>query len=488
MSAEGTPLTSAPEPRSWLPRVFTPVDIAPLVCFRIFFGAMMLYYVVSAALDSWIDFFYVRPDFHLTYPGFGWVRPWPGNTMYLHFGVMGLSATTIMLGLCYRASAFVFWLTFTHTFLIEKALYQNHYYLICLISGIMIFVPAHRAASIDAFFKPQIRSVTVPVIWLWLLRLQLGIPYFYGGLAKLNYDWLHGMPMTLWLGRRTQLPYVGEWLAHEWAPLFFSYGGLLYDLLVVPALLWRRTRLVAYIASVAFHLTNHVLWDIGIFPWFMIGATLLFFPPRQFRRLFGLRAIRTPQDVPGDVTVTRRQKGLAVVIGVYVAWQLLFPFRHYLYPGDVNWTEEGHHFAWHMMLREKDVAVRFFVFDPDTGKRGLLKISDFLNERQLSRMGKDSDMILEFVHHVRDHYAEHGRNIEIRVLTLTSLNGRKPQLMIDPNLDYTQVERRWGPQPWILPLTEPLRPEGWSVPLSQWEQILADQIPDDMELGTGGGI
>lgn len=485
-SAETPSAARQPESRGWLHQLFAPVDIAPLVFFRVFFGAMMLYYIVAAALDSWIDFFYILPEFHLTYPGFGWVRPWPGNAMYLHFGVMGLAAAGIMLGFCYRLSAVVFWLTFTHTFLIEKALYQNHYYLICLLSALMIFVPAHRAASVDAFFKPQIRAVAVPTIWLWLLRVQLAIPYFYGGLAKLNYDWLHGMPMQLWLSRRTHLPYIGEWVAHESAPLFFAYAGLLYDLLVVPALLWRRTRLIAYLASLAFHLTNHVLWDIGIFPWFMIGATLLFFPPRLFRRVLGLRAMRTPlESAAGTGNINPRQKRLAAAVAVYVAWQLLFPFRHFLYPGNVNWTEEGHHFAWHMMLREKDVAIRFFVFDEQTGQRGLLKVSDFLNQRQLSRMGKDADMILDFVHHVRDHYAEHGRTIQIRVLTLTSLNGRKPQLMIDPQLDYAQIERRWGPQPWIVPLTEPLRPDGWYVPMAQWEQILADQIPDDMLLGSG---
>ena len=292
-----------------LPRLFAPVDIAPLVCFRVFFGAMMLYYIVSAALDSWIDFFYILPDFHLTYPGFGWVRPWPGNVMYLHFGVMGLAAIGIMLGACYRFSAAVFCLTFTHTFLIEKALYQNHYYLICLISAIMILVPAHRGGSVDAFFRPRIRAVSAPAIWLWLLRLQLAIPYFYGGLAKLNYDWLHGMPMQLWLNRRQQLPFVGEWLVHDWAPLLFSYGGLLYDLLVVPALLWRRTRLLAYLASLAFHLSNHVLWDIGIFPWFMIGATLLFVPPRLFRRVLGLRAMRLHAANGGSKMIDRGERG-----------------------------------------------------------------------------------------------------------------------------------------------------------------------------------
>ncbi len=474
---------SGPRRARLIDQLFVPVDIAPLVFFRIFFGAMMLYHVLSWVKKWWIDFFLIRPDFHLTYPGFEWVQPWPGNWMYVHFALMGLASVGIMVGLLYRLSATVFFLGVTHVFLIEKALYQNHYYLICLISGLMIFVPAHHAGSIDALLRPGIRSPVAPSIWLWLLRFQLGIPYFYGGLAKLNYDWLHGMPMKLWLERRTSLPIVGEWLGHDSAAILFSYGGLIFDLLVVPALFWRRTRMIAYLLCVCFHLANSVLWEIGIFPWFMIGATLLFFPPGWVRKFLSMRAVLpSPMPIPPS-TWSPRQRVVATIIGLYLTWQLLFPFRHYLYPGVVSWTEEGHHFAWHMMLREKDLGIRFFVYNRDTNQRGLLQVSDFLNERQLTRMGKDPDMIIEFVHYVRDHYREHDRgDLEIRVLALTSLNGRKPQLLIDPYLDYASVDRVWGTQPWIIPLTEPLRKEGWKLPLDQWTTELGSLIPDDMKL------
>lgn len=466
-----------------LTRLFAPIDIAPLVFFRVFFGAMMVYHVIEAWLDRWIDFFYIQPDFHLTYPGFGWVQPVPGDGMYFIFAVKIVAALGILTGTFYRLSAAVFFLAFTYVFLLEKALYQNHYFLICLLSGLMIVIPAHRAFSIDAWRKPRIHTAVVPAVWLWLLRFQLAIPYVYGGLAKLNYDWLHGMPIGLWLERRANLPYVGGWLDHAWAPLIFAYSGLLYDLLVVPSLLWRRTRVIAYVASLAFHLANHVLWDIGIFPWFMIGVTLLFFPPDEIRRVLRLQPVNDDVTRHPQPYFSRQQRLVLAALVPYAIWQLLFPFRHFLYPGDVNWTEEGHHFAWHMMLREKDVGIRFFVYDPATQQRGLLKVSDFLNERQLSRMGKDPDMIIEFVHYVRDHYRERDRELQIRVLALASLNGRKPQLLMNPYTDYCRTDRKLvGTQPWIPPLTEPLRSEGWTVPLFEWESALADRIPDDMKL------
>ena len=90
-------------------------------------------------------------------------------------------------------------------------------------------------------------------------------------------------------------------------------------------------------------------------------------------------------------------------------------------------------------------------------------------------------MILTFVHFLRDHFREHGQGtLQIRVLALVSLNGRKPQLMLDPDTDYAQVARTWGPQPWILPLREPLRKDPWVVPLNEWEQHVDAPSPAEM--------
>ena len=65
----------------------------------------------------------------------------------------------------------------------------------------------------------------------------------------------------------------------------FSYGGLLLDLFAVPLLLWPRTRNLTYAVTLGFHLMNAQLFNIGMFPWFMICATLLFFPPDWPRRV-----------------------------------------------------------------------------------------------------------------------------------------------------------------------------------------------------------
>lgn len=465
---------------SWHARLFAPVDIASLVYFRILFGGMMLYHVVSTVKSGWIDQLYIRPVMHFTYPGFGWVHPWPGTGMYWHFGVLGIAAIGILLGACYRVSALVLAIGMAHVFLIEKAFYLNHYYLIVLLSGLLVFLPAHHALSVDAWLRPSLRSQVAPAWSLWLLRLQIGIPYFYGGLAKLDSDWLQGYPLGMWLRRRSDLPWIGPWLSYEYTGIIFAWGGMLLDLLIVPLLMWKRTRLAAYLVAILFHLMNSVLFEIGIFPWMMIGATLIFFPPDWPRRL-----LRRPRLSPSESKlkpISKTHQQLVVgLLSVYVAWQVLIPFRALFYTQPATWSEEGHHFAWHMMLREKDVGLRFYVRDPQTAEGGVVDVRSFLTSRQMSRMSKDSDMILTFVHFLRDHFRAHGKGLlQIRVLALVSLNGRRPQLMMDPDIDYARVERTWFPQPWIIPLTEPLRREPWTVPLEEWEQHIPVPSPEEM--------
>ena len=74
-------------------------------------------------------------------------------------------------------------------------------------------------------------------------------------------------------------------------------------------------------------------------------------------------------------------------------------------------------------------------------------------------------MILDFVQFISDQHRDHGLGeLEIHVLALASLNGRKPQLLMDPTIDYSAVRRVWGTQPWIVPLREPLPKRGLEPP------------------------
>ncbi|MBZ0283002.1 MAG: HTTM domain-containing protein [Anaerolineae bacterium] len=442
-------------------RLFAPVDIAGLVYFRLLFGAIMLWEVWRFLGQGRIEDYYLRPVFQFKYYGFEWVQTPPGIGLYIHFIVLGVAAICIILGLWYRLSAAVFFVGFSYVYLLDQTYYLNHHYLVCLISFLMIFIPAHRAFSLDAWRKPSLRTDSIPAWSLWLLRGQIGLVYFFAGIAKLNGDWLAGQPMSMWLADRTDFPVIGHLFTESWMVLAFSYGGLLFDLSAFPLLLWRRTRWMGLGIGLAFHLTNYQLFNIGIFPWFMLAANLLFLDSDWPRRI--LHIVRLPPEAKteqGNSPVglsEHRQSMIMAALGIYFAVQIFLPLRHFLYPGDVNWTEQGHRFSWHMKLRDKESSVRFFITDPVTGTSWEAEPERYLTERQLDEMSSRPDMILQFAHYLAALMLEDDyERVEVRTLAVASLNGRKPQLLIDPQVDLAAQPRLLGISDWIMPLIEPL--------------------------------
>jgi hypothetical protein len=288
---------------------------------------------------------------------------------------------------------------------------------------------------------------------VWLLRFQVGVPYFFGGIAKIDGDWLRAEPMRGWLADRTDFPLVGRWFTDEWMVYAMNYGGLLLDLLVVPALLWRRTRPFAFAAAVVFHVTNARLFQIGIFPWFMIAATTIFLDPGWPRRLFRRPAVRPPAGAPAPLG-----RALALFLAAWVAVQVLVPLRHYLYRGVTNWTEQGHTFSWHMKLRAKQGSVRFYAVDKRTGERRRIRMRDFISHRQYDKMSTRPYMIRQFARFLADELERSGdREVEIRVESFAALNGRERQRLIDPEVDLAAQPYSLLHAEWIVPLATPLK-------------------------------
>ena len=266
-------------------RLFRPAHIASLAFFRICFGFLLIYEVTRYFKYGWIKRNYIDPDYHFSYFGWDWIQPFGGNGMYCLFFVLGFLAFCISIGFLYRISTILFFVGFTYIFLLDKTYYLNHFYLISLISFLLIVIPTHRQYSVDAKLFPSLRTDTLPNWMLYLLTFQIAIPYVYGGIAKINRDWIRGEPMFTWFQSYVADGHLPSIFASSSTALLFSYGGLLFDLLIVPALLWRKTRLVAYIIALCFHLMNAFIFNIGVFPWFMIVATTLFFKPEWCKSL-----------------------------------------------------------------------------------------------------------------------------------------------------------------------------------------------------------
>jgi vitamin K-dependent gamma-carboxylase len=484
--------------------LFRRVDIGSLVAFRIAFGAVVLWEVSRYLERGWVLSFYVDPIYNFPFEGFEWVKPLGATGMVAVFALLAMAAFLVMAGLVYRTAAALTFLGLAYVFLLEQSVYLNHFYLVVLIGFLMILVPAHHAAALDVSLRRVPHRDWAPAWAVYLLRFQLGVVYFYGAVAKLNYDWMvAGEPLRHWLRDSTWFPLVGPLLDEPWAPYVVGWSGFAIDLLTPFLLLQRRTRPFMLAALLAFHFINDRLFSIGIFPWFAIAATTIFLPPDWPKRLattarthrtavavgasvslaLGLFMHRGFELVPALVAILggallvwawveaygpaipaeQRESELVTMpgprnalVGFLVVWavvQILLPVRHLVIPGDVAWTEEGHRFAWRMKLRSKEGYAKFYAYDPATRMGTEVRADTLLTEDQFQEMAGRPHMIYQFARYLRERLAAQGKpGMEIRVAAFARVNYGRPGLMIDPRVDlaaqtYSDFRHNW----WIRP-------------------------------------
>lgn len=423
----------------------------------------MLFGSLRFISKGWVSELYIDPQFHFTYLGFEWVKPLPGNWMYLPFIGMVFASLGILLGFFYRFSALLFFVLFTYVELLDKTYYLNHYYFVSLVAFLMVFLPANSSLSVDARRKPEIANLLVPNWTIWIIRFQLGIVYFYAGLAKINSDWLlEAQPLKTWLQAYRDLPVIGPWFASAFLAFAFSWFGCLYDLTIPFFLSWNKSRKMAYVFVVVFHLVTWLLFPIGVFPWVMIFSTLIFFPASLHAAF--LAVIRSLFNLRENLVQRSRQNRSALVknlLALYIVIQVLIPLRFLLYPGNIFWSEEAFRFSWRVMLMHKEGMTTFYVRDRKTGGEIEIDNRQFLTVSQIDQMATQPDFILQyadFLHHTfRDTVLNFGAsqvhllNPGIYAESYVSLNGRPSRKFLDKKHDLTQIEYNFAARKWLEP-------------------------------------
>lgn len=517
-------------------RLARPVDSSMLAAFRMAFGAVVAWELWRYfRLDRPTEYF-VDPVVRFTYWPFDWVQPLPGRLMPVLFVVLAVIALHVAAGAFTRATSWLLAIGLAYIFLLDRTHYLNHWYLMVLLAVLLAVTPAGADLSVDTWLRPERRRRTVPAWSVGILRAQLAIVYFYGGLAKLDGEWLAGRPLTLWLGRKGDVPVIGPLLVNEGVGIGMAWASTLFDLLIVPLMIWPRTRRFAYVVAIAFHLLNSRLFTIGVFPWAMLLVTAVFFPCDMPRRMWtdlrdghhrwptilvgvlvgavSLTFPRRPEIVTGVVGAlagavagynlvadvgsgstaatqpdedeyedgaedddgtdedddsvdmgagasvdargpTTTSLAVTAFLAFWMAVQLLVPLRHYVYPGNASWTEEGHQFAWRMMLRSKTGQVEFVVDNPATGDTAQVDVAQILTEEQLDQVATEPDMMVQLAHWIEEELAPglDADDLRVRAVGEVSFNGRAPAPLVDPEVDLTTVQRPWRPGAvWIEPL------------------------------------
>ncbi|MGB7328803.1 MAG: HTTM domain-containing protein [Rubripirellula sp.] len=450
-----------------------------------------LRFAVAVAVYVWADGFLTDETYRavfidarvlLKYHGFEWVGLWPGEGMRWHFVVTKIAAVFLAIGFFTRVAAGLLSCSIWYVLLVDCQIYVNHYYLLAITAGLLMLLPVAGQWSVDRKLRIERPRETCWRWQIWLVRFQLGLPYAFGAIAKLNGDWFRGQPAQLIL--RNQDAGAGR----TWADVpgmveMFVYGGFGYDLMVVPMLLWRPTRWVAVLLSIGFHLTNAMTLTIGVFPWFMLATLVVFFPPETLRRRLRLflgsdsrnPTLDTSQTALPVSQVTRFAIGAAIV---YVVIHCLLPIRPALFPGDSNWNERGHRFAWRMMLRNKQALTHYLVVDRNSDDFLFVPSTIVLTGYQSQRADHHPELIRQTAVAISEAAAELGvPENRVYALALVSLNGRRPKPMVDPNVDLTAVQRGWWRDEWVDDDLEPMLDPPWTTPTEQWWTVLELPAP-----------
>jgi vitamin K-dependent gamma-carboxylase len=431
-----------------------PVRSQGLAIFRFFFGLILLIDLRRIHNINLIDGYYVKDrGVVFSYEFLNLQLPSQAvmNGIML---VLMICAFLIMIGVAYRYAMALFAILFSYFFFMDQILYNNHLYMICLMSFMMIFMPA------DAAFSPnkKRRRATIPQWPYRLLQFQIIVVFFFGAIAKLNPYWFD-LKVTDELLNAFASRTGNDWANTGWVSTFLVYGGFIFDLLIGFVLLIPKTRVFGMFAAIFFNLSNSYFFDdIYIFPFLMIFALVLFMDQEKLTDWLKRKGILGSPNKDERKVKVLGKLGISVV-AFYALIQLALPLRHYFEEGYTDWTGEYQKFSWRMKIQHRTIEdVQFAVFD---NKRKQIypldknALSKILYEDEITGMCQSPLLILQFARYLEKYVAEKD-NIDdcmIKSKILISFNGLEPTYLFDPELDLLENSEKYeSVQKWMNPL------------------------------------
>lgn len=431
--------------------LFSRVDNTKLIVFRVLFGFVIMVECWGALLTGWVHETFVDVNMTFNFIGFEWTQVLLGETMYVIYFVMGLFGALIFLGLFYRVSAILFFILWTLVYLMQKSNYNNHYYLLVWLSFIMAIAPANQYYSLDARIF-NLRKKTSPRWPILVIQILVAAVYIYAAIAKLYPGWYenHYLPLRLdssadWFDEKLGINIISDFLRNRNFSQFLAYAGIFFDFTVIPLLLFKPTRKLAFFMALIFHGFNSIVLQVGVFPFLALCLTLFYFDSEELKKeIMPFKG----RDTLGEMTYISPYKRMLVELFFvgFVFLQVYLPLRHWLIKGDVLWTDEGHRMAWRMMLREREGDLNF-VWEDENGKKERVMLEKYLKPHQISILKTSPDMIWQFAQKIKK---ERGGKVFVKNSKL-SINGGKENPFINDTVDIGNVKWRYfGHQQWIL--------------------------------------
>lgn len=457
--------------------LFKPKDASIVATFRIIFGCFMTYQVFNFIKIDFVFQFMTGPEILFPYQELSFLKPLSKSTLkILNLGLL-FSAIFITIGFLYRYAMIFFFVVFTYFIFIDTTLYNNHLYLIALIAFVMIFINADKKYSVKSILSKNKKLNFIPVWNQYLLIFLISLPYFFGGIAKLSPNW-HNTNLSQIILDSSRGSFLNSMFSDHILSLLIIYGGIIYDLLIVFILLNKRTRIIGVILVLIFNLTNNFILfnDIGIFPFFMICSTILFFNTtklsRFLERLFNKKVNKEElneieetieeneiekSENPPELKWNLSKKLVSLLIILFVIFHLAMPFRYLLYTDNPEWTGIGSRFSWRMKMQSKEITdFNVTMTDKLSGDVMDIDIAPFLTTNQAAHIADDPYNLIYLAKYLKQKALKKYKNVEptINIDLKVKFNGLPTQAIFPNTLELTQIdENNNTDDSWMLPLS-----------------------------------
>ena len=438
-------------------RLFQPVDALPLNIFRVLFAITLIFQFFGYVSMHFIEAGILAPKFLFAYDYLPFIKPFPSGGMKFILYCTFIGPVLMLFKKTLRVGVVLFLISFAYLFFLEEAYFNNHFYMFLMLTSFWLF------------YKPQFDESGTEVIPYWqlfLFQFLVFLVYFYGGLAKINYDWLFlQQPPRFFIDANTS----SALLHGDAAVYYIAYGGIIFDL-VIGFLLWnRRTFLLAAIGTIIFNISNHYIFNmgeggsIGVFPLAMTFANFLFIDTVWLRRFLARWGLDNLGRKSSEMKKAGTQSEFFPIhaltrnlVILFVVVQLLLPFRYLLVSKDVAWTGQASFFSWRMKILTKEVKVKFYARRKLEDVPEEVNIGRIINTMQISYMAQNADMIYKFSQYLKkDFRKKWGVDPIITADIKVGLNGRPMQAFVDTNTNLAQVNySTWERPDWVLEMKE----------------------------------
>lgn len=438
------------------------IDGRVLGLFRVVYSLFMAFEMIYYLRISLVKNMFVLPAVNFKYDGLAWLTPLPGPAMTALVWLLLAAALLMAAGVWFKWAARFFALGNAFIFFQDTSLYNNHIYLYILVAWLLSCTHADQFVSF--------RKKTVDQIPRWeqfIFQLQMVIVYFYAGVIKFKYDWLvRQEPVRSLSVGYADDRFLAGIVKQEAVIYILTYGGLLLDL-ASPLLLWYKpVRKWAVYLFMGFHLFNSIVFDdIAFFPFVMLAGLVIFYEPNELpwlKRLFR----------PAEAAGTKKTKASSVPVGAplpgklvqnlfvaYFAFQILFPFRGFFLPNQMDWTTIGNRFSWRVKADSRGIDELLFQISYADGNVETMNVAQLLNAHwinthQLKMLINDPRAVKALAMGVQKKMNKSGWAVSsITARIKLRCNGRSPQYFIDPSADLTKV--KYSPFEklnWVVPL------------------------------------